>query len=73
MIYTSNGKALNTGDADSMTAFFLLHMTQEQRFLLMAEQPALYARVFPEVREETILARVLRKIQADKDCPEKAR
>jgi len=41
-------------DNDELAAWFLYHMTMQQRHRLIAERPVLYARAFPSVETETI-------------------
>lgn len=61
MMYNQHGKALGIGDAETIAEWFVVHMTQEQRALFMAERPMVYHRLFPEVRMSVITERIARQ------------
>jgi hypothetical protein len=67
MVYNAAGKALSISDADDLASFMMKYMNSEQRVRLMAERPALYARLFPQVSEETIISCVRAQMTADKE------
>ncbi len=46
-------------DMEDVTAFFVRHMTMDQRERLMAERPLVYARLFPGASREVILRAVI--------------
>ena len=67
MIRNSKGRAMGIADAETLAGFLLQHMNAELRHKLMAEHPAVYARVFPEVSEETILEMVRNQIRESRE------
>lgn len=54
---------INTTEKDELLRFFLRHMSQEQRGLIMATYPLHYKMLYPSVAPETIAFKVVGKIK----------
>ena len=54
---------INAFEKDELLRFFLFHMSQEQRNLLMATYPLHYGMLFPTVSKETLAFKVAAKLE----------
>lgn len=56
-------RRIHTGEMEDLIRWFLAHMPAEQRVKLMAERPATYKMLYPDVKDESILFQVQNHLQ----------
>lgn len=69
MHYNEYGQPMTAADAEDTAAWFIRHMTMEQRREFMSERPLLYARLFPALPAAAITGRVRDAITAGRKLP----
>lgn len=54
---------VNSAEKDDLLRFFIRHMSQDQRVLLMATYPLHYKMLYPSVSDASIAFQVTRKLE----------
>jgi hypothetical protein len=65
-MFHNSASNLSISDSADFAAFMLQLMTTDQRAKMMAERPALYARLFPGVDADVIISQVRAQISSDR-------
>lgn len=62
-----NSAVLSPPDAEVVARYFLYHLGQDERRLLMADLPLVYARMYPGVSAEILAGQVSAMIDLQRD------